>query len=120
MPNYVDGFVLSVPKDNIETYRRVAKKASKIWKEHGALAYFECAGDDMEVKDMLSFPKLAKAKEGEIVVFSWAMFKSRKDRDKANKAIMADPRMAGMCEETKGLFDCKRMAYGGFKVIVEA
>lgn len=120
MPNYVDGFVLSVPKDNIETYKRVAKKASKIWKEHGALAYIECMGDDMEVKDMLAFPKLAKTKEGEVVVFSWAMFKSRKDRDKANKAIMADPRMAGMCEETKGLFDCKRMAYGGFKVIVEA
>jgi uncharacterized protein YbaA (DUF1428 family) len=119
MPGYVDGFVIPVPKDNIDRYKKVAKKASRIWMEHGALAYFECVGDDMEVKDMTSFPKLAKAKPDEVVVFSWAVFKSRKDRDRANKAIMADPRIAGMCEETKGIFECKRMAYGGFKVMVE-
>ncbi|HEY1048401.1 MAG TPA: DUF1428 domain-containing protein [Prosthecobacter sp.] len=120
MPSYVDGFVIPVPKANIEVYKRVAKKASKVWKDHGALAYFECVGDDMDVKDMTSFPKLAKAKEDEVVVFSWAVFKSRKDRDKANKAIMSDQRIANMMGDCKNIFNAKRMAYGGFKVIVEA
>ena len=120
MPNYVDGFVIPIPKDNIAAYQKMAKKASKVWKDHGALAYFECVGDDMEAKDMPPFPKLAKTKPDEVVVFSWAVFKSRKDRDKANKAIMADPRMTAMMEEGKNLFNCKRMACGGFKVIVEA
>lgn len=119
MPSYVDGFVIPVPKDNIALYQKVAKKASKIWKEHGALAYFECVGDDMEAQGMVPFPKLAKAKPDEVVVFAWAMFKSRKDRDKANLAIMNDPRMAGMMENCKNIFNSKRMAYGGFKVIVE-
>lgn len=120
MPSYVDGFVIPVPKANIEVYKRVAKKASKVWKDHGALAYFECVGDDLDVKDMTPFPKLAKAKEDEVVIFSWAVFRSRKDRDKANMAIMSDPRMAGMMEGCKDIFNPKRMAYGGFKVIVEA
>lgn len=120
MPQYVDGFVIPVPKANIPAYQRIAKKASKVWRDHGALAYFECVGDDMETKDLTPFPKLAKTKPGEVVVFSWAVFKSRKDRDRANKAIMADPRIAKMCDPGKMLFDCKRMAYGGFKVIVQA
>lgn len=120
MPHYVDGFVIPVPKKNLKNYQRIAKKASKIWREHGALAYYECVGDDMKVKGMTAFPKLANAKPSEVVMFSWALFKSRRDRDKANKAIMADPRIAAMCDESMKLFDCKRMAYGGFKVIVEA
>lgn len=119
MPGYVDGFVIPVPKDNIDRYKKVAKKASRIWMEHGALAYFECVGDDMQAEKMTPFPKLAKAKPDEVVVFSWAVFKSRKDRDRANKAIMSDPRVQAMCGEAQGLFDCKRMAYGGFKVMVE-
>lgn len=119
MPNYIDGFVIPVPRANLDTYKRVAKKASKVWKDHGALAYFECVGDDMEVEKMTPFPKLAKARPDEVVIFSWAMFKSRKDRDRANKAIMADPRMATMMGDCKNVFDSKRMAYGGFKVIVE-
>lgn len=120
MPHYVDGFVIPVPKKNLKRYQSVAKKASKIWREHGALSYFECVGDDMKVKGLTAFPKLTGAKASEVVIFSWAVFKSRKDRDKANKAIMADPRVAAMCGETQNLFDCKRMAYGGFKVIVQA
>ncbi|MGV3661026.1 MAG: DUF1428 domain-containing protein [Prosthecobacter sp.] len=120
MPSYVDGFVIPVPKANLAVYKRVATKASKVWKDHGALAYFECVGDDLETKDMTPFTKLAKTKEDEVVIFSWAVFKSRKDRDKANKAIMSDPRMAGMMENCKDIFNAKRMAYGGFKVIVEA
>lgn len=120
MPQYVDGFVIPVPKANIPAYQRIAKKASKVWRDHGALAYFECVGDDMETKGMMPFPKIAKAKPDEVVVFSWAVFKSRKDRDRANKAIMADPRIAKMMDPSKMLFDCKRMAYGGFKVIVQA
>ncbi len=120
MPGYIDGFVIPVPKANLATYQRVARKASKIWRDHGALSYYECVGDDMEAKDMTPFPKLARATADEVVIFSWAVFKSRKDRDRANAAIMADPRIAGMCEESKNLFNCKRMAYGGFKVIVQA
>lgn len=119
MPQYVDGFVIPIPAGNLKHYQRIAKKASKIWREHGALAYFECVGDDLDVKDMTPFPKLVKARANEVVLFSWAVFKSRRERDRANKAIMGDPRMAKMAEESKDIFDCSRMAYGGFKVIVQ-
>ena len=119
MANYIDGFVLPIPADKLADYKRLATKAGKIWRKHGALAYFECAGDDMNAEGLIPFPKLAKAKEGEIVIFAWAVFKSRAHRDKANAAIMKDPTMAGMCDAAKAIVNCKRMAYGGFKVIVE-
>ncbi|RZM21037.1 MAG: DUF1428 domain-containing protein [Pedobacter sp.] len=119
MPQYVDGFVLPIPRDNLKHYQRIAKKASKIWREHGALAYYECVGDDLDAKDMTPFPKLLKTRSNEVVIFSWAVFKSRRERDRANKAIMADPRMAKMAEESHDIFHCSRMAYGGFKVIVQ-
>lgn len=119
MSHYIDGFVLAIARKNLAAYRRMARKAGKVWREHGALAYVECAGDDMNAADMVSFPKLAKAKPGEVVIFAWAAFKSRRARDKANAAIMQDPRIAGMCDTSKRIVDCKRMAYGGFKVLVQ-
>ncbi len=120
MPNYIDGFVLPVHQDKLADYKRTAKKASKVWRDHGALAYFECQSDDTDAPDMTPFPKLVKAKPGEVVIFAWAVFKSRKERDAANKAIMNDPRITAMMGNCKDMFDSKRMAYGGFKVIVEA
>jgi uncharacterized protein YbaA (DUF1428 family) len=119
MSQYVDGFVLVIARKDLAGYRRIATKAGKVWREHGALAYFECAGDDMQPDCGIPFPKLAKAKEDEIVIFAWAVFNSRRDRDKANAAIMKDERIAAMCDESKKVVDCKRMAYGGFKVIVQ-
>ncbi|HVR37214.1 MAG TPA: DUF1428 domain-containing protein [Methylomirabilota bacterium] len=116
---YVDGFVLPVPKKNLQTYRRMAQKAGKIWKEHGALEYRECAGDDLKTKFGVPFPKNAKAKAGETVVFAWIVYKSRAHRDQVNARVMKDPRLAGMCDEKNMPFDPKRMTYGGFKVMVD-
>ena len=118
MSNYIDGFVLTIARNNLPAYQRMARKAGRLWREHGALAYVECAGDDMNAAGMVSFPKLAKAKPCEVVIFAWATFKSRRARDAANAAIMKDPRIAGMCDTSKRIVDCKRMAYGGFKVLV--
>jgi uncharacterized protein YbaA (DUF1428 family) len=120
MSHYVDGFVIPVPKDNIETYRQIAEEAGKIWKEHGALEYYECVGDDLDVKDMVSFTNLSGAKSEETVVFSWIIFKSREHRDEVNQKVIADPRLRHMMEEGVMPFDTGRMAYGGFKSIVEA
>jgi len=119
MANYVDGFVLPVPKKNIAAYVRMAKKASKIWKEYGALDYKECVGDDLDVKMALPFPKGIKTKPGETVVFSYIVYKSKAQRDAVNKKIMKDPRLAEMCDPKNMPFDCKRMIYGGFKAVVE-
>jgi uncharacterized protein YbaA (DUF1428 family) len=118
MSHYVDGFVLPVPKDKIDRYRQIAEVACKVWIEHGAIAYHECVGDDLEVKDMVSFPHLAGTRPDETVVFAWIVFKSREHRDEVNARVMADPRMNEMGGEMP--FDCKRMAYGGFKSIVES
>jgi uncharacterized protein YbaA (DUF1428 family) len=116
---YVDGFVLAVPKRNIDAYRRMAKLGAKIWREHGALDFFECVGDDMVVKMGVPFPKMMKLKPGETVVFSWITFKSRSHRDRVNAKVMKDPRLANM--DAKSMpFDMKRMVYGGFKIIVDA
>ncbi len=124
MPRYVDGFVLPVPKKNLKAYRRLALQACKVWRDHGALDYRECVGDDLKHKGVASFPSRAAAKAGETVVFSWITYKSRAHRDRVNAQVMKDPRMAKMMEMMKDpkamLFDCKRMAYGGFKVLVEA
>jgi len=117
---YVDGFVVAVPKKKLTAYRRIAQKASKIWKEHGALEYRECAGDDMDVKFGVPFPKQMKTKPGETVVFAWIVYKSRAHRDSVNAKVMKDPRLATMCDPKNMPFDCKRMVYGGFKVLVDA
>lgn len=119
MPDYVDGYVIPLPTKNLAAYRRIAGKAGKLWKEHGALDYRECVGDDLDIKGMLSFTKLAKAKPEETVVFAWITYKSRKHRDQVNAKVMADPRIHQMCDPKNPLFDFKRLAYGGFKTLVK-
>lgn len=119
MPTYVDGFVIPVPKKKLAAYFRMAKKASKIWKEYGALDYKECVGDDLDSKFCLPFPKGIKTKPGETVVFSYIVYKSRQQRDAVNRKIMQDPRIAAMCDPKDMPFDAKRMLYGGFKAVVE-
>jgi len=117
---YVDGFVLPVPKKGLPAYRRLASKAAKIWREHGAVEYRECVGDDLAVKVGVPFPRTIRARAGETVVFAYIVYKSRAHRDRVNAKIMKDPRLATMCDPKSMPFDCNRMLYGGFKVIVEA
>jgi uncharacterized protein YbaA (DUF1428 family) len=119
MARYVDGFVLPVPKKNVAAYRRMAQKAGRIWREHGALEYRECIGDDLDVKGVVPFPRRIKLKTGETVVLAWIVFKSRADRDRVNAKVMKDPRLANM-DPTSMPFDVKRMVYGGFTVLVDA
>ncbi len=113
---YVDGFVLVVPKRKLPAYRRLASKAGKVWMELGALEYRECVGDDLDIKGTLPFPRMAKAKAGETVIFSWITYRSRAHRDRVNAKVMKDPRIARMSGPMP--FDMKRMAYGGFKTLV--
>ena len=118
MPRYVDGFVLPIPKKNAAAYRRIAKKAGKTWMEHGALQYCESVAEDVKPGKSTSFPQSVKLKKGEVVWFSWIVFKSRAHRDKVNAKVMADPRLAGMA--TTGMpFDGRRMIYGGFEIAVD-
>ena len=117
--SYVDGFLLAVPKMKLPAYRRIAAKAGKIWMEYGALAYVESAAEDVKPGKLTSFPQSVKLKSGETVVFSYIVFKSRADRDRINKKVMKDPRLADMMNPQAMPFDVKRMVYGGFKVIVE-
>lgn len=116
---YVDGFVLPIAQDQLEEYRRIAAEAGAIWKEHGALEYIECAGEDLDIQDLRSFPDMAGCKPGETVVFAWIVYESREHRDQVNKKVMEDPRIKNMGPD-KVPFDCSRMAYGGFQAIVEA
>jgi len=116
---YVDGFVLPVPKKNLKIYRSIAQKAGKVWRGHGALQYIEAAGDDLDVKFGVTFPKTIKLKPGETVVISFILFKSRTDRDRVNAKVMKDPRMKKMMEKGPMPFDVKRMVYGGFKLLVD-
>jgi uncharacterized protein YbaA (DUF1428 family) len=117
---YVDGYVLPVPAKHIQTYRRIARMAGKVWREHGALEYRECVGEDLNVKGHpASFPRQFKAKRGETVIFAWIVFKSRAHRNRVNGKVMKDPRIAKMDPKTMP-FDTKRMVYGGFKVLVDA
>jgi uncharacterized protein YbaA (DUF1428 family) len=116
--NYVDGFVLVVPKRNIPAYKKMATLAGKVWMEHGAISYSECAGDDVNIKFGVPFPKLAKAKKGEVVFFSFITYKSRAQRDKINAKVMKDPRLSASMNMNKMPFDMKRMSMGGFKAIV--
>ena len=117
---YVDGYVLPVSKKNLTAYRRMAQKAGKVWREHGALEFRECVGDDLKTKMAVSFPRTLKLKRDEIVVFSWIIFKSRAHRDAVNAKVMKDPRLAKMMDMKAMPFDSKRMVYGGFKVVVDA
>jgi len=117
---YVDGFVVPVPKKNVKAYMQMAKKAAKVWKEHGALEVRECAADDVKVGKWTSFPRSVKMKSNETVVFSYIVYKSRKDRDKVNAKVMKDPRLADMMNGKDMPFDGKRMIFGGFKVTVAA
>lgn len=116
--SYVDGFVVPVAIDRLADYKRLARKAGKIWREHGALGYFECVGDDVKPGKQTSFPQSVKLRPDETVVFSWIVYKSRAHRDRVNALVMADPRMQGMRPETLP-FDGKRMIHGGFKVLVD-
>lgn len=118
MKKYVDGFVLPIPKDRISDYKGLAEAASKIWLEHGALEYWECVGDDLEVEGTRSFADMAGAAESETVIFAWVVFESREARDAANEKIMTDPRLAEMMDPENPIFDGRRMAHGGFKVLV--
>ncbi|MDP3658738.1 DUF1428 domain-containing protein [Phenylobacterium sp.] len=114
---YVDGFVLAVPKANLEAYREVARKAGEVWMEHGALSYVECAGDDTPVGELTSFPRAVLAKDDEVVVFSWITYGSKAARDEINAKVMAEPRLKQ--DAASMPFDGKRMIYGGFTSIVE-
>jgi uncharacterized protein YbaA (DUF1428 family) len=116
---YVDGFVLPVPRKKLQEYRRISQKAGKVWREHGALEYRECVGDDLKVKGMKTFLRLVRPKPGETVVFSWIEYKSRVHRDRVNAKVMKDPRLASMMDPKSMPFDLKRMAYGGFKTLVD-
>ena len=116
---YVDGFVLPVPKKNLQAYRRMAQKAGKVWREHGALEYRECVGDDVKMGKLTSFPQSVKLKRNETVVFAWIVYKSRAHRDRVNAKVMKDPRLEKMMDPKSMPFDAKRMIYGGFKVVVD-
>jgi uncharacterized protein YbaA (DUF1428 family) len=117
--NYVDGYVLPVPVKSLDVYRRIAQKAAKLWKEHGALEYRECVGDDLNVKWGIPFPKIVKLKPGETVIFAWIVFKSRAHRDRVNAKVMKDPRIFSMMDPKAMPFDPKRMTVGGFKILVD-
>jgi uncharacterized protein YbaA (DUF1428 family) len=117
MPRYVDGFVVPVPKKNVEAYRKMARKAGRLWCEHGALEYIECLADDVKPGKWTSFPQSVKLKPDETVVFAYIVYKSRAHRDRVNAKVMADPRLAGMGPKDAP-FDGKRMIYGGFTTIV--
>jgi uncharacterized protein YbaA (DUF1428 family) len=118
MARYVDGFVVPVPKKNVQAYRAMARKAGRIWKEYGALEYTECVADDVKPGKLTSFPRSVKLKPTETVVFAWITYKSRRDRDRIIAKVMADPRLGGMDPKTMP-FDATRMFFGGFKAIVE-
>lgn len=118
MPEYIDGYVLPVPKKKIPAYRRLAKIAAKVWMEHGALHYRECVGEDLAVKWGIPFPSLVKPKPGETIVFAWIAFKSRAHRDRVNAKVMKDPRLGTCMDPKKMPFDHTRMSYGGFQVLV--
>ena len=116
---YVDGYVVPVPKKNVAAYRRMAQKAGKVWRDHGALEFVECVADDVKPGKHTSFPQSVKLKSGETVVFSWIVFKSRAHRDRVNANVMKDPRLANMMDPKAMPFDGKRMFWGGFKVLVD-
>ncbi|HEY8336165.1 MAG TPA: DUF1428 domain-containing protein [Tardiphaga sp.] len=117
---YVDGFIVPVPKKKLAAYRSLARKAGKVWREHGALQYHEAVADDVSVGKLTSFPRSVKLKPSETVVFSYIVYKSRKDRDRVNAKVMKDPRLTEMMDPKAMPFDGKRLIFGGFKSLVEA
>jgi uncharacterized protein YbaA (DUF1428 family) len=117
---YVDGFVIPVPKKKVNAYRKMAQTAAKVWRDHGALEVKECAADDVKYGKRTSFPRSVKMKSGETVFFSYIVYKSRAHRDRVNKKVMKDKRIAGMMDMKNMPFDVKRMIWGGFKSVVEA
>ena len=117
--DYVDGFVLPVPRKNLAEYRRMARVGSKVWREHGALDYREWVADDVKPGKWTSFPQSVKLKAGETVVFAYIVYKNKRDRDRINKLVMSDPRLTSMMDPKKLPFDGKRMFWGGFKQLVE-
>jgi uncharacterized protein YbaA (DUF1428 family) len=116
---YVDGYVLPLPKKNLEAYRRMAQKAGKVWRDHGALEYIECVADDVKPGKHTSFPQSVKLKPTETVIFAYIVFKSRAHRDRVNAKVMKDPRLADMMDPKAMPFDGKRMFWGGFKTLVD-
>jgi uncharacterized protein YbaA (DUF1428 family) len=118
--SYVDGFVVPIPKKKLAAYRKMALKASKVWRDHGALEVCECVADDVKVGKWTSFPRSVKLKRGETVVFSYIVYKSRKQRDAVMAKVMKDKRLAEMMDPSAMPFDPKRMIYGGFNTIVSA
>ena len=117
---YVDGFVVPVPKKNLPAYRRMALKMGKVWRRHGAIEFREFVADDVKVGKRTSFPRSVKRKPNETVVFSWIVYKSREHRDRVNAKVMKDPRLAKMMNPKALPFDAKRMIFGGFKNLVDA
>jgi uncharacterized protein YbaA (DUF1428 family) len=117
--SYVDGFVIPVSRRKMDAYKAMARRAAKVWKEHGALSYHECVADDVKVGKRTSFPRSVKLKPGEVVVFSWIVYKSRAHRDRINAKVMKDPRLADMMDSKTLPFDGTRMIYGGFKPFLE-
>lgn len=115
---YVDGFLIPLAKEKVNEYRKIAQKAGEIWKEYGALEYYECVGDDLDIEGIVSFKKAADSSEGETVIFSWIVYESKDQRDRINEEVMKDQRIIDMMESGPELFDYNRMAYGGFKTLV--
>jgi uncharacterized protein YbaA (DUF1428 family) len=119
MAQYVDGYLLPLPKKNVARYRRIAQMAARVWRKHGALEYRECVGDDLKHKGVVNFPRLARAKAGDTVVFAYIVYKSKAHRDRVNAKVMKDPLMSSM--DPKDMpFDVKKMAFGGFRVFVKS
>ncbi len=116
---YVDGFLLAVPRRKLQEYRRLAQRAGKVWREHGALEFRECVADDVQMGEVTSFPRSVQLEQGEIVVFSWIVFESREHRDRVNAEAMKDARLEDMMKPEAMPFDGKRMIYGGFAVMLD-
>jgi uncharacterized protein YbaA (DUF1428 family) len=119
MAGYVDGFVMPLPRANVDRYREIATKAGELWREHGALEYTECIAEDVEVGEVTSFPRSVKLTDDETVIFAWITYESRAHRDEVNRKVMADERMKAMMEPAGDIADYKRMVYGGFEVLVD-
>ena len=124
MADYIDGFVLPVPRKHLNEYRRVAEAVAEIWKEHGALAYYEYVNEDLKLEGTRAFPELLGTKEDEVIIFGWVVFASREARDLANERVAADPRMTDLVDPltdpSRLIFDAKRMVYGGFQPLVQS
>lgn len=118
MANYVDGFVIPIKKRNVKAYKKMAALGCKLWMEYGALDYYECVGDDLNINCGWTFPKMCKLKSDETVIFAFIVFKSKAHRNQVNAKVMKDPRLN--CDGIKMPFDMKRFSVGGFRTIVKA